>query len=84
MEKCICGHEMTKASWKNEWVCHRCGRTEPIYISVAEHIRSMGNDELAEYLVYNVKCTACAGVNCDEEFCLNLMREQLESAYRKA
>lgn len=31
MKKCVCGHEMTKAEWKNQYVCHRCGRTKLIY-----------------------------------------------------
>ena len=27
---CVCGHEMTRTEWKNQFVCHRCGRTKPI------------------------------------------------------
>ena len=30
MKKCVCGHKMTKHEWKNQWVCHRCGRTKSI------------------------------------------------------
>lgn len=28
---CVCGHPMTATEWKNQWVCHRCGRTRPLY-----------------------------------------------------
>ena len=28
---CVCGHPMTAAEWKNQWVCHRCGRTKPLH-----------------------------------------------------
>lgn len=28
MKKCVCGNEMTAHEWKNQWVCHRCGRTK--------------------------------------------------------
>lgn len=27
---CICGGYMIAAEWKNQWVCHRCGRTKPL------------------------------------------------------
>ena len=27
---CVCGREMTRHDWKNQFVCHRCGRTRPI------------------------------------------------------
>ena len=78
MKLCVCGNEMTKAEWKGQYVCHRCGRTKHIYMTNAEHIRTMTNEEMAEYLVYKVKCTACSAKNCDREFCMNFMREWLE------
>jgi hypothetical protein len=31
MKKCICGTQMTCHEYKNQWVCHRCGRTRPIF-----------------------------------------------------
>lgn len=84
MSECICGHEMTEASWKNKWVCHRCGRTKPIYITNSEYIRDMTNEEMAEWLVYKVKCTGCNAENCDEEFCVDLMKTWLEEACQEA
>lgn len=83
MKKCVCGHEMTKAEWKNQWVCHRCGRTKPINVSNAEYLRSMANEEMAEWLVYKVKCTGCNAEDCDEEFCVNLMKEWIEYPYER-
>ena len=52
MKKCVCGEEMTPAEWKNQWVCHRCGRTKPMRTTVtnADRIRSMSDEELAEFL----------------------------------
>lgn len=53
MKKCVCGEEMTPAEWKNQWVCHRCGRTKPMRTTVtnADRIRSMSDEELAEFLI---------------------------------
>lgn len=50
MKKCVCGEEMTLAEWKNQWVCHRCGRTKPMRTTVtnADRIRAMSDEELAE------------------------------------
>lgn len=28
---------MTAAEWKNQWVCHRCGRTKILHESEFEH-----------------------------------------------
>lgn len=52
MKKCVCGEEMTPAEWKNQWVCHRCGRTKPMRTTVtnADRIRVMSDEELAEFL----------------------------------
>jgi hypothetical protein len=71
---------MTEAAWKYQFVCHRCGRTKPIdaYMTNAEYIRSMTNDEMADWLVHKIKCTGCNAERCDEEFCVNLMKEWLE------
>jgi hypothetical protein len=43
---------MTRHDWKNQWVCHRCGRTKPIkeYATNADRIRAMSDEELAEFL----------------------------------
>lgn len=53
MKKCVCGREMTRHDWKNQWVCHRCGRTKPIevFTTNADRIRAMSDEELAEWLV---------------------------------
>lgn len=45
----------------------------------ADRMRSMNDEELAEWLVYKVKCTGCNAENCDEEFCLNLMNEWIKN-----
>lgn len=52
MKKCVCGEEMTPADWKNQWVCHRCGRTKPMSTTLtnADRIRAMDDVELAEFL----------------------------------
>ena len=52
MMTCVCGHAMTRHDWKNQWVCHRCGRTRLIerYTTNAERIREMTDEELAEFL----------------------------------
>lgn len=52
MKKCVCGEEMTPAEWKNQWVCHRCGRTKPMRTTVtnADRIRAMSDEELAKLL----------------------------------
>ena len=36
-KKCVCGHPMTAAEWKNQWVCHRCGRTKVLHEPEFEH-----------------------------------------------
>ena len=56
MKKCVCGHEMTAHAWKNQWVCHRCGRTRVLKESVsnADKIRevcAMNDTELVEFLL---------------------------------
>ena len=49
---CVCGNDMVKAEWKHQWVCHRCGRTEPIGIKQtnADRIRAKSDEELAEFI----------------------------------
>ena len=44
----------------------------------ANYLRNMTNEEMAEWLVYKVKCTGCNAENCDSEFCVNLMKQWLE------
>ena len=52
MKKCVCGCEMTKHDWKNQWVCHRCGRTKSIevFTTNADRIRAMSDEELGLFL----------------------------------
>lgn len=52
-------------------------------INNSDRIRSMPDEELAEWLVYKIKCTGCNAENCNEEFCVNLMREWIESPYKE-
>lgn len=49
---CVCGHPMTAHEWKNQWVCHRCGRTKPIeeVMTNADRIRAMTDEELKDLL----------------------------------
>lgn len=49
--ECVCGREMTRHDWKNQWVCHRCGRTKPIVenFTNAERLRDMTDEELAQF-----------------------------------
>lgn len=51
--KCFCGNEMTRKDWKHQWVCHKCGRTKPLYESMtnADRIRSMTDEELAKVIM---------------------------------
>ena len=49
MKNCICGHEMTKAEWKNQWVCHRCGRTK----SICENGKFLKHGELQDIEIIN-------------------------------
>ena len=44
----------------------------------ADYIRSLTNEEMAEWLVYKVKCMACDAENCESKFCVNLMKQWLE------
>lgn len=64
--KCFCGYEMTRKDWKHQWVCHKCGRTKPIYecMTNADRIRSMTDEELAEWIG---SLNAC--VSKDDEYC---------------
>lgn len=57
-KSCVCGHEMTKHEWKNQWVCHRCGRTKLVqeYMTNADRIRNMSDEELAEAIIENMDC----------------------------
>lgn len=44
----------------------------------ADYLRNMTNEEMAEWLVYKVKCTGCNAENCDSKFCVSLMKQWLE------
>ena len=51
MKKCICGHEMTLQTWRERWVCYKCGRVKNVpKITNADRIRAMSDEELAEFL----------------------------------
>ena len=59
---CVCGHPMTRHDWKNQWVCHRCGRTKPI-------------EQPDTYTVFRCrKCEHLLYVQDDVEFPAKLMR----------
>lgn len=59
--------------------CKNCLGTGRIEVpkTNAERLDEMNVEEKAKYLVFKVKCTSCNAENCDEEFCLNLMRDWL-------
>lgn len=41
---CVCGHPMTATEWKNQWVCHRCGRTKPLHkIELVRRVKYAGD-----------------------------------------
>lgn len=43
-KKCVCGNLMTAAEWKNQWVCHRCGRTKPLCkIEITQRVKYAGD-----------------------------------------
>jgi hypothetical protein len=83
MKKCVCGHEMTRHDWKHQWVCHRCGRTQHIKETMtnAERIRSMGNEELARFLLMEVVNDKCYGIcrgSCTGNDCISGIVEWLQ------
>ena len=45
----------------------------------ADHIRELSIKRLSEFLLHKVKCTACNAEHCDERFCLNLMKNWIQS-----
>lgn len=47
IKRCICGHLMTAAEWKHQWVCHRCGRTKPLWDLNAEALGLTDRHKLA-------------------------------------
>ena len=47
IKRCVCGHLMTAATWKHQWVCHRCGRTKPYGDLSAEALGLMDRHKLA-------------------------------------
>lgn len=60
MKKCVCGNEMTPRDWAHDWVCKRCGRKRPMEdpMTNADHIRAMGDEELAELLLSRLNTDA--------------------------
>ena len=58
-------------SWDCEKYCNN-GYTN------ADHIRRLSDDKLAEWLVRKVKCTSCNAESCNEEFCINSMKQLIE------
>lgn len=53
MERCVCGTTMVKHEWKNQYVCHVCGRTKLIddsHARLQELINEL-NDEEVESLI---------------------------------
>lgn len=51
--------------------------------TVADYIRSLNNEKLAEFLLYNVKCRTCDANYCDYKFCLALIMELLERPHEE-
>lgn len=49
----------------------------------ADRLRSMTDEELAECLVQNAKCTGCNAENCDKEFCVNFMKDWLKQPWEE-
>ena len=72
--------EYTKKGTKPDWCPLKPAPEKcPYKRTNADRMRSMNDEELAEWLVYKVKCTGCNAENCDEEFCLNLMNEWIKN-----
>lgn len=55
--------------------------TTKLYQTNADYIRSLTNEELAEWLVYKIRCSVCDAANCNEKFCINLIKRWLECSY---
>lgn len=49
--------------------------------NIADYIRSLNNEQLAEFLLYNVRCRACDAAYCDYKFCLAQVIELLEQPH---
>lgn len=45
----------------------------------SDHIRELGDEKLSKFLLHKIKCTGCNAEHCDEEFCLNMMKDWLQS-----
>ena len=58
------------------WDCQQYFNNSYTY---ADHIRELNNEQLSNFLLYKVKCTGCNAEHCSEEFCLNMMKDWLQS-----
>lgn len=82
--ECVCRHEMTRHDWKNQWVCHRCGRTKPIEQTQtnADRIRAMSDEELAEFLSTPCECFVSPEedgyIECGNDLCKKRLLEWLK------
>lgn len=57
--------------------------TTKLYHTNGDYLRNASNDEVAKFLVYKVKCTGCNAENCDEKFCIGLMKEWIKDQYEE-
>lgn len=80
MKKCVCGEEMTPAEWKNQWVCHRCGRTKPMRTTVtnADRIRSMSDEELSVLIAKEIVHVPLSGFYVAKSAWLRWLQETVE------
>lgn len=69
MKMCVCGSPMTFHEWKNEWVCHECGRTrreKPDCTFTVLECRKCGHRlYVDERFDFPEKLTNIAGRACD-------------------
>lgn len=78
--KCFCGYEMTRKDWKHQWVCHKCGRTKPIYecMTNADRIRSMTDEELADFIEMKQFFALANNGTDGEEYTLEWLKSEVE------
>lgn len=81
-DECSCGGDETKCDFYPE-IRERAKKELKKVITNGDNIRSVNDEQLAELLVYKVKCTGCNAENCDEKFCLNLMKEWIKHSYEE-
>ena len=70
-KECINHNRSIYFSWECKKYCNN-GYTN------ADYIRQLSNDKLAEWLVRKVKCIDCNMENCNEESCINLMKQLIK------